>query len=501
MANSIDNIDTKLNDISGFPELSLKEEIVMQNIIKKIKEVYGMYGYIPMETRLVEPVEILQQKGIDSKEVFVLSMLHKGEIREKDADQQTLALRFDLTVPLSRFVAQQYKSLLFPLKRYQIQKVYRGETAVASHGRYCEFYQSDIDVIGKNSLDIAYDSEFPCVIYEIFRKVIGIDRFVIRISNRKLLEGLFQEFGMDDPCKLKKAVKVIDDLEKISTEIITERLIELDLKQSDATNILQFFKICREHPSDQVVKLLSGLEVNNKLFKTGIDEIATVINGVLSNNIPLEYIMVDPSIARGLDYYTGTVYETTLLDMQYLGSVCSGGRYDELVGTLSGDTDNKFPGCGISIGLTRLVPALIRGGVLKADVMTMAQVFVAIQDTKYTNICNMLATKLRDKGIGVFVNYSGGRLKQQIEYAARAGFRIMLMGRSEFDENKVQIKEIDSKKPNVFVPFDEMCDYVLKLISGYESSKLDELSSTQKLRELKQNDDNTVLAELKTCLS
>jgi histidyl-tRNA synthetase len=454
------NNNTRLNDISGFPELSMYEQIVLERVKRGCVDVYELFGFGPLETRLVEDKKILEEKGIEGKELFTLNSLHRGEVKEKGDNEQVLALRFDLTVPFARYVGQYYKTLPFPLKRWQIQKVYRGETARESLGRFCEFYQSDIDVIGKGELSIIYDAEFPCVIYKIFREVIGIERFVIRISNRRLLEGLFLEFGMDDAPKLKKAVKVIDNMEKVPIEDTTAGLVALELSIENAEKILQFFTLCRNSRPSDVVTAYGTLKVKNALFKQGLDELAEVIRAVVANGVPEEYFMVDPSIARGLDYYTGTVYETSLLDFKHLGSVCSGGRFDDLVGTLSGDKTIKFPGCGLSIGLSRLVPTLIRNGVLRAESMSSAPVLIAVQDKKYMNQYNTIAGILRQAGIATSVNYNGGRLKAQIEFAAKYGFKFLLIGREELDTGKIQVKEMNSGKENDIVDISTLVEFI-----------------------------------------
>ena len=369
-------------NISGFPELTIQEQIVFEQIKKNIKCIFELFGYVPLETRLIEHLETLLEKGIDEKEVYTLCSFHKGDIKEKSETKQIYVLKFDLTVPLARYIGQNYKTLFFPLKRYQIQQVYRGETARESLGRLKEFYQCDIDVIGKESLSLAYDSEFPCIIYKIFKEVIGIDSFVIRINNRKLLEGLFQEYGMIDTAQLKRCVKVIDNMEKVPLKDTTNALIVLGLTIIQAQNIFKFFDTCRCSKPENVIKAFQLLQVKNSLFKQGLDELSDVIHNIISNGVPQQYLMVDPSIARGLDYYTGTVYETSLdipyldyndktkppieLNLKSLGSVCSGGRYDDLVGALSGNKSDIFPGCGISIGLSRLIPSLIKVGILKA---------------------------------------------------------------------------------------------------------------------------------------
>jgi histidyl-tRNA synthetase len=493
-------------EISGFPELSLKEEQIMQKIIEKIKKVYSEFGYGPMETRLIEPLDLLLEKGIDGKEVFVLDRFGNGEIREKSETQKVYALRFDLTLPFARFVSQQYKTLKFPLKRSQIQKVYRGETSVESRGRYCEFYQSDIDIIGKNTLSMVYDSEFPCIIYKIFKTILGLDNFVIRINNRKLLEGLFLEYGITDTTKLKKAVSIIDNMEKVKFEETTFCLMEIGLTEENIQNIKKFFDLCRNTKPEILVNAFSKLKVKNDLFQQGIKELGYVIINIISYGVPQENFMIDPSIARGLDYYTGTVYETLLLDFPYLGSVCSGGRYDNLVGTLSGcmvatdraggDKNNKFPGCGISIGLTRLIPTLIREGILNAESFISPSVLIAVQHEKYMNIYNKIALELRESGINTSVYYDGGRLVKQFEYASSYGYKIVLVGREELESNQIQVKEMDSGKDNVIVNLDELKDYIKKILDDNLKKTNDKKYMGKKYREFQHLDTDVLDTQL-----
>jgi histidyl-tRNA synthetase len=275
-----------------------------------------------------------------------------------------------------------------------------------------------------------------------------------------MLEGLFKEYDITDPIKLKKAIKIIDNMEKVSIEETTTLLLSLGLTEKNANKIKIFFDICQTSKIELVVSALQNLKVKNELFQQGLNELVFVIDNIMSFSVPQEYFMIDPSIARGLDYYTGTVYETVLLDFPYLGSVCSGGRYDNLVRTLSGDNDIKFPGCGISIGLTRLIPELIRKGYYKGTDISLTPVLIAVQDQKYITVYNKISTMLRESGIGTSVYYDGGRLKQQIEYAATYGYKFLLIGREELEENKIQIKEINSSKENIFVDINDVCGYI-----------------------------------------
>lgn len=448
-----------MNNISGFPELSIKEQIIFEKIKRGIIEIYELYGFNPFESRLVEDLDVIKEKGIDSKEIFILNLLSKGEIKEIKENEQKLALRFDLTVPFARYIGQNYKNLAFPLKRWQIQKVYRGETSRENLGRYCEFYQADIDVIGKNELSLIYDAEFPIIIYNIFTKVFRINKFIIRINNKKLLEGLFQEFGIKDASILRNAVKIIDNIDKVSQEETINNLTLLNLTVENANNIFVFFNLCKNSKPSIAIKSLSKLNIKNTLLQQGIQELAQVVQNLIQN-IPEENFMIDPSIARGLDYYTGTIYETILADYKHIGSVCSGGRYENLVGTLSKDDNIKFPGCGMSIGLSRIFPIVSQN-----TNMTIGSVLIAVQDNKYIEKYNSIANMLRQTGIPTSVNYNGGRLKLQIEYAVKNNFKFLLIGKEELDDNKIQVKELNSGKNNCLIDISSLVEYLFSLMT------------------------------------
>jgi histidyl-tRNA synthetase len=468
-----------LEDIGGFPEFSPEIDILMERIKQEIAKVYKKYGYQPIDNRLVEQVSVLEERGIDGKEVFCLSMLHKGEIQETKEEQETLALRFDFTVPLARYIGQAGKGMVFPFKRYQIGKVYRGEAARPRMGRFCEFYQSDIDVIGNGKLDLLYDAEMPLIINDIFKNVFGLERFIIRISNRKLLEGLFQQFGVIDPGKIKKSVNYIDNMEKVPIEETIKNLEEVGISKENADLLFQFFNLCRNSKVNLIIQTLRKLTVNNELLKQGISEVCTVLEYVLSGGINPDNVMLDPRIARGLDYYTDTVYETLLIDLQKLGSVCSGGRYEDLVGTLSRNPNMKYPGCGISIGLSRLVPALAKAKLLNANQKTTAKVMISTMDKKCMIQYQKLALTLRENGIDTIVYCNDAKLKNQLNYADAIGVNIVIVANeAELNEGKIQIKDmwlnIDKKKKgdcvnNTYLIYiNEMIKFIKPIIEKYE---------------------------------
>jgi histidyl-tRNA synthetase len=446
--------------IPGFPEFSIEENIVLSKVQSKIKEIYELYGYGNLDTRLVETDKVLNQKGIDSKELFSLNFIIKNKTVEPKEEQRLLALRFDLTVPMARYIAQNKNIISFPFKRYQIQKVYRAEGHKVASGRYNEFYQCDIDVVGYNNLDIAYDSEFPAIVCDILRNVFNIERFVMRISNRKLLEGLFRENGISQVDKIKRAVKVIDDIEKVEKETTIQLLNELGITLENAENILSLFRELYEKTPTEAMVYLKDYGFTDKQICEGISELDCVVNGVIANGVNEKYFKVDARIARGLDYYTGTVYETNLLDHMEIGSVCSGGRYNDLVSTLSGNPEDKYPGVGLSIGLTRLIPTLIKANYLKADTQTVAKILVTCQDKKFILKYQEIGSVLRGAGIktDVYLNKSTN-LPKQLDYANKKNYKyVIIANKYEFDENCVAIRNMETASQEK-VPINDIVEY------------------------------------------
>ena len=443
MENNVPKVS--LAPIPGFPEFSIAETIVMNDVKRKISEIYELYGYTPFDTRLVETDQVLNQKGIDSKELFSLNFISKGNEYIPDEKRRKLALRFDLTVPMARYVAQNKTLISFPVKRYQIQKVYRAEGHKVATGRFNEFYQADIDVVGFNSLDIAYDSEFPAIVCDILRNVFNIERFVMRISNRKLLEGLFRENGVKKVDKIKRAVRIIDDIEKVDSETTIQSLDEVGINYETAKRLLELFKVLYDKTPTEAITYLKEYGFKDKQIRQGIDELESVVHGVIANGVDEKYFKVDARIARGLDYYTGTVYETNLLDHMEIGSVCSGGRYNDLVSTLSGNPEDNYPGVGLSIGLTRLIPTLIKANYLKADSQTIAQILITCQDKKFISKYQEIGSMLRNAKIktDVYLNKSI-KLPKQLDYANKKKYKyVIIANKYEFDDNSVIIRNME----------------------------------------------------------
>ncbi|MEK8018393.1 MAG: histidine--tRNA ligase [Candidatus Parabeggiatoa sp.] len=425
---------TKQISISGFPEFLPPEQIVFAKVMDIIRDGFERYGFSPIETPAVERKEVLISKGGNEKEIYTLSRL----AAEKGDDPNTdLALHFDLTVPLARYVAQHKNRLTFPFRRYQIQKVWRGERAQA--GRSREFYQCDIDVIGRGSLSLLTDAEMPSIIYQIFREM-KIGPFVIRINNRKILQGYFE--SLDIPMtQMTEVMRVIDKLEKIGTGKVVHELMGMGLEEATAQKMMDFLgSLGNELNTDEMLSQLTSMTEINAQFSEGVKALSVVVDGIRDFGLPEAFFQIDLRIARGLDYYTGTVYETILADHPNLGSICSGGRYDDLTSLF---TDDKLPGVGISIGVTRLVQQLMADGLLKVGAATVAPVLVTTMDENRTGDYLRLGTKLRNAGIATEVYLEKARLGNQLKYANKKGFKLAIIaGEEEFLRNMIQIKDL-----------------------------------------------------------
>lgn len=416
--------------ISGFPEWLPKERLLEQKLLDIIRSNFERFGFISIETSAIERVETLTAKGVSDKEIYGLRRLAAGE----GDDSKDLALHFDLTVPLARYVAQNYNNLIFPFRRYQIQKVWRGERPQS--GRYREFYQCDIDVIGDDELSLLNDAEIPSVIYRIFTEM-NIGHFVIRISNRKILQGYLQSINIPKE-RMVSIMRIIDKLEKIGSEMVISELVEVEkIERETAFKLLDFISLSNNTYTS--LQKLRDLKVNT-LFEQGVGELETVIMQLASLGVPDNYFKVDIGIVRGLDYYTGTIYETILTDYPDIGSICSGGRFDNLASYF---IDKKLPGVGISIGLTRLFSRLIKAEILKAEVATVAQVLVTSLDQKYISKYLEIATLLRGSGINTEVFLESAKINTQLKFADKKGFLLVIIaGSDELDKDLVQLKNL-----------------------------------------------------------
>jgi len=412
--------------LSGFMELLPQQQVLFEKVKSILEETYELYGFLPLDTPLIEASEVLLAKGggETEKQIYRFS---KG-----DAD---LSLRFDLTVPLAKYVALHYADLAFPFRRYQIGKVYRGERA--QRGRFREFYQADIDIIGDGKLDITNEAEIPAIIYRTFSRL-GLKRFQIRVNNRKILNGFYAMLSLTE--KSGDIMRTVDKLDKIGTEKVKTLLIgeEIGLSEADADEILKFIAITGAN--HEVLTALEGYRGRNELFDLGLEELTTVTKHLAAFGVPEENFAVDLTIARGLDYYTGTVYETTLLDHPEIGSVCSGGRYDNLAEYY---TDKQLPGVGISIGLTRLFYVLNEQGMLNTSLNTSPADALIIPMTEDMSEAIALSTRLRGEGIRVQLYTEQKKFKAKMNYADKVGVPyVIFVGEDEVKEKVVACKDM-----------------------------------------------------------
>ncbi len=412
--------------LPGFMELLPNDQIRFNEIKEKIQKSYEKFGFLPLDTPIIESSEVLLAKagGETEKQIY---RFNKG-----DSD---LALRFDLTVPLAKYVAEYYGELSFPFKRYQIGKVYRGEKAQA--GRYREFYQCDIDIIGDGSLSIMHDAEIPSVIYTTF-KSLGFENFTICINNRKILNGMFEYLELNE--KSVDILRIIDKIEKIGKANVIKELENLGLETNQIDTIMKFLEI--SGTSDEKIEALKNLGIETEIFKTGVNELETVIKQIRVCKVPEKNFAVDLSIARGLDYYTGTVYETFLNDYKKLGSVCSGGRYENLAEYY---TDKKLPGVGISIGLSRFFYQIDKENILENGNKSIAKVLVVSMDETGIGYALDVATTLRDNNINTEVFLEDKKLKAKFKYADKLHIPyVAVIGEEEIKTNTVTLKDMQS---------------------------------------------------------
>ena len=409
--------------LSGFMELMPQDQILFNKIKKTIEEVYASYGFYPLDTPVIESASVLLAKagGETEKQIY---RFNKGD--------NDLALRFDLTVPLAKYVASRFNELSFPFKRYQIGKVYRGERP--QKGRFREFYQCDIDVIGNESLSLLYDAEIPSIIYDLFKKL-DFGPFVIRLNNRKILTGFFESLNLSD--KVTDILRIIDKLEKIGKESVEEELLKLNIEKSSVQKILDFITI--DGNTTEKIDKLKGLAVDNETYNNGINELEFVVNNLKALNIDSDYYTIDLTIARGLDYYTGTVYETQLKDYPSIGSVCSGGRYDDLA---SYYTDKKLPGVGISIGLTRLFYQLKEANVINDENNSVCDL-VVLPMTDNLEYIYKFTNELRKNNIKIDICYLEKGFKQLMKYANKQNAPyVLIIGDNEIEKGIAIIKNM-----------------------------------------------------------
>lgn len=414
---------TEPRTLAGFMELMPNEQILFEQMKQKIEKVYQRFGFLPLDTPILELSDVLLAKAGGETE----KQIYRFERGNTD-----ISMRFDLTVPLSKYVAKNYGNLSFPFRRYQIGKVYRGERT--QKGRFREFYQCDIDIIGDGELSIINDAELPSVIYNVFKEL-GFQDFTIKINNRKILNGLFESLEQKE--NSVEILRIIDKIEKIGKENVILELQKLGVVKQAIEKIINFIEI--DGNTDEKLKKLEELEINSEMFKTGLKELSDVVKYVRLFGIPEENFEVDLTIARGLDYYTGTVYETFLNKYRELGSICSGGRYENLAEYY---TDKKLPGVGISIGLTRLFDKLNEMNLIKLEKKSISEVLI-IPMLEDMTIPIKIANNLRQQGINTEVYLNDKKLKAKMKYADKLEIPyVIVIGENEVNSGVIKIRNM-----------------------------------------------------------
>ena len=418
---------TEPRTLPGFMELLPNEQILFDQMKQAIEESYKTFGFLPIDTPIIELADVLLAKtgGETAKQIY---KFEKGDTN--------LALRFDLTVPLAKYVAKNYGNLSFPFRRYQIGKVYRGEKV--QKGRYREFYQCDIDIIGDETLDIINDAELPVVIATTFSNL-GFNDFTIKINNRKILNGLYESLGQEE--NSVEIMRIVDKLDKIGVEAVKEEISKLGVSSEVTDKIIEFIQI--KGSTDEILQKLEALNISNEKYLKGVEELKEVVKYIRLFKMPEENFAIDLTIARGLDYYTGTVYETFLNDYRELGSVCSGGRYENLAENY---TDKKLPGVGVSIGLTRLFYKLNELNIIKADKKSISDILI-IPMTENMSVPLELGTELRKLKVNTEIYLNNKKIKAKMKYADKLEISyVVVIGDNEIETSKVKVKEMATGK-------------------------------------------------------
>jgi histidyl-tRNA synthetase len=411
--------------LSGFMELLPNDQLKFNKLYDAIRNTYEEFGFLPLDTPIIEASEVLLAKagGETEKQIY--------QIKRGDSD---LTLRFDLTVPLAKYVSKNYGELHFPFRRYQMGKVYRGERA--QKGRFREFYQCDIDIIGDEELSIINDAEIPYIIYKIFNNM-GLKDFIIKINNRKLLNGFFTYLNITD--NSADIMRIIDKIDKMGTEAVISELESINIDKNDIDKIISFISI--KGSNEEIINKLKSLNIDNELYKIGLDELSTVIKYTYDYGMSNDNLNIDLRISRGLDYYTGTVYETFLKDYREIGSICSGGRYDNLAEYY---TDHKLPGVGISIGLTRLFDKLMELDIIKDEKVKLLDALIIPMTDNYDYIIKCY-NNLRENNKKVQIYYEKRSIKSIINYAISLNIsNVIFIGDDEVSNNTITIKNLDT---------------------------------------------------------
>lgn len=440
---------SKVKNISGFPEWLPEQRLAEESIIESIRNIFQLHGFTPIETPAVELKSTLSSKGVIDKEIYLLSRALKDPNAK---DDEELALHFDLTVPFARYTALHFNELNFPFKRYQLQKVWRGERP--QKGRFREFYQFDIDIIARENLPIACDAEVITVMEKVFR-TLNIGEFSLRVNNRKILLGFYESLGLSTDLQ-KSIITIVDKLDKIGKDGISKELVSLQLAEDVISKIIAITDI--RSPLTALTETLKKIDCSNEQFNQGVGEIEALASNIPETSKP--NVTFDLSLARGLDYYTGTIYETTLKNNPEYGSISSGGRYEDLAGQF---INQKLPGVGGSIGLTRLMDFILKNNLIPASKKTPSQLLITVYNEEQRNACNSLAETARDHTVPCEVYPSCPKLGKQIEYADSKGipFVVFLEGLT----GPVRVKNLLTKEENSISDFAQWCSSLVTAVS------------------------------------
>ena len=424
--------------LKGFDQEFLPEDQLQFNaLVELIRRNFERYGFLPIETPSAERIEVLTSKGGAEKEIYALSRLAADEDDEAAAKG---ALRFDLTVPLARYVAMRERELAFPFRRYQIQRVWRGENPQVKRGRFREFYQCDIDIIGREMLSYLFEAEIPSVIHAVFKEM-AIGEFRIRINNRKLLKGILRHLDVGEEAA-NAVLRALDKIGKEEERAIRAEMEALGMPAKAAAELYRIIAAKRE--TNETLALLSDLACRNESYVQGLAELRNVVDAIRHFEVPDAAFAIDLSVVRGLDYYTGTIYETTLSAHPDIGSICSGGRYDDLASYF---TNTRLPGVGISIGLSRLFARLKEANLLQPLARTPAEVLVTTLDPEALPRYLAIAAELRARDINTEVYLERAKIGKQFEYANKKGFRIAITaGAEEFGRGTVKVKDLATQR-------------------------------------------------------
>ncbi len=439
--------------LKGFDQEFLpREQLQFDALVELIRRNFERFGFLPIETPSAERIEVLTSKGGAEKEIYALSRLAAAEDDEAAAKG---ALRFDLTVPLARYVAMRERELAFPFRRYQIQRVWRGENPQVKRGRFREFYQCDIDIIGRESLSYLAEAEIPSVIYAVFREM-AIGAFRIRINNRKVLKAILRHFDVSDE-RSADVLRVLDKIDKEDERTVLAELEAQGLSAKAARDLRAVIGTKRE--TNETLALLDDRDFAGE----GLSELRQMVEAIRLFGVPDAAFAIDLSVVRGLDYYTGTIYETTLVDHPDIGSICSGGRYDDLASYF---TNTKLPGVGISIGLSRLFARLKDANLLRSPARTPAEVLVTTLDPDSLERYLRIASNLRANGINTEVYLERAKIGKQFEYANKKGFRVAITaGADEFGRGTVKVKDL-AAQAETDVPVGEVAARVQQILDS-----------------------------------